>query len=100
MTFKQIDAFLDTNKGKYVRFKQTYLAENLSKVFDANKSMPAHIRIEAGSVGVIYSTRMGTWFIGFGKDSKTPPAKSTSPTSFAATISITVSDCNKIEVEF
>ena len=100
MTFKQIDVFLDSNKGKLVRFKQSYLADNLSKVFNANNSMPARLRIEAGSLGVIYSTRMGTWFIGFGRDFKTPPPKSTSPTSFAVTISITVSDCNKLEVEF
>lgn len=99
MNYTPVHSFLVAHKGKHVRFKAAYTANNLSQAFGLATSVGPVLKINPGAVGLIYEVRGGTLFIGFQKDLKTPPPKSTFITRFAATMDLHINDSHKIEIE-
>ena len=99
MPYSLIDNFSIHQKGKYVRFRTSYIGHNLTHGFNISKTNDMIVKIAPGAVGLIYEVRGGTMFIGFSKDLKTPPPKHYSPTQFSATIQVHISDINKLEIE-
>lgn len=100
MAWKPLNSFANSMTGKLVRFKSSYSTPNLSNQSGINKIHPPQINIPAGAVGVIYVVRGATLFIGFGRDLKSAPSKSGSPTYYAATIQFYMDDINKLEIEY
>jgi hypothetical protein len=98
MNFKKMEAFQNNQKGRFVRFRAPYAAVfNLANL--NNKNLPSKVTIPAGAIGLIYSVNGGTIFIGFGKDLKTAPSRTMSPTSFPSAISMVYTQMDKLEVE-
>ncbi len=99
MPWKKIDAFMESYKGRYVRFVQPHSAANMTKQFKINNAQSTNVRLAAGAVGKIYEVRGATMYIGFSQDLRTAPASHTQPTGFAATIQFYINDSDKIEVD-
>ena len=99
MAWKAISAFMNSQKGKYIRFVKPWSGKNMSHAFGIKSTNAASIRIDAGAVGKIYEVRGATMFIGFSNDLKTPPPAYMSPTSFGATIQLYINDIDKVQVD-
>ena len=100
MARKPLNSFANSMAGKLVRFKRNYSTPNLSNQSGFNKIHPPQINILSGALGVIYLVRGATLFIGFGRELKSAPSKSGSPTHYAATILSYLDDIHKLEIEY
>lgn len=96
--FSDAHSFNSHQTGKQVRFKTTYTAENLNRTPANKPRQSVAITLRKGDTGIIYRVNGGTIFIGFGEDLKRPPRVS-DVTRFAANISLTIHDIEKIEIE-
>jgi hypothetical protein len=59
----------------------------------------ARFTLNRGDIGLIYRVNGATIFIGFGENLKTPPEKYMDISRFAAHITLTIHDIEKIEIE-
>ncbi|MEP7279640.1 MAG: hypothetical protein ABI813_13405 [Bacteroidota bacterium] len=97
MHFSPPNGFYNTQNRKYVRFKASHTAGNLSKQLNNKNTHGSGLGIKPGDTGLIYRVNGATIFIGFDENLKTAPDRHTSPSGFAATISFSIHDIDKME---
>ncbi len=94
-----MDSFKVDMTGKYVRFRTSYNATNLSSLAKLNNSKSSQIPIAAGAVGVIIEVRGGTIWIGLSRDLKSAPGRGLGKDEYAAIVDYNIGNIGYLEID-